>query len=244
MKALIGSTGFVGGALQRQTAFDELYASRNIDSIRGRQLDLVVCAGAYAEKWRANQDPVADMAALERLIDPLRELGCRRFVLISTVDVYQRPLGVDESAPADAAHPYGRHRRLLEEFVQETFPESFVLRLPALFGPGLKKNVVFDLLHDHQVDRIHPDSAYQYYSLAHLWEDIQRFIPLLNVATEPIPTRELSLRCFGRELTQYPPNQSPARYDFRTLHAQSGYLYDKATVLRELQEFVAGEREL
>ena len=243
MKALIGNTGFVGGALLEQTAFDAVYASRNIESIRGQQFDLIVCAGVYAEKWKANQDPVADMTALERLIDPLREVSCQRFVLISTVDVYERPLLVDESAPADATHPYGRHRRLLEEFVQARFPQSFVLRLPGLFGHGLKKNVIFDLLHDHQVERIHPDGAYQYYSLAHLWADIQRWIPLLNVATEPIATRELSLRCFGRELTAYPASP-PARYDVRTRHAPSGYLYDKATVLRELQEFVARERAL
>ena len=244
MRALIGSTGFVGGALQKQAEFDQLYSSRNIDSIRGKSFELVVCAGAYAEKWKANEDPVADMAAIERLIDPLREVACERFVLDSTVDVYQRPLGVDESAPADATQPYGRHRRLLEEFARETFPRCCVLRLPGLFGAGLKKNVIFDLLHDHQVDRIHPDGSYQYYPLAHLWADIQRWLPLLNVATEPIPTRELSLRAFGRELLQYPGRQPPARYDVRTLHSPSGYLYDKATVLRELQEFVAQERAL
>ena len=243
MKALIGNTGFVGGALSRQASFDALYASRNIGSIRGKQFELVVCAGASAEKWRANQDPDADRAAIERLIEPLREVGCERFVLISTVDVYERPQGVDESAPADAVHAYGRHRRMLEEFVQERFPRSFVLRLPGLFGHGLKKNLIFDLLHDHQVERIHPDGVYQYYPLAHLWADIQRWIPLLNVACEPIATRELALRCFGRELTAYPAS-APARYDFRTRHAPSGYLYDKAAVLRELQEFVAAERAL
>lgn len=243
MKALIGNTGFVGGALLRQTAFDAVYASRNIDSIRGQHFDLIVCAGVSAEKWKANQDPAADRLALERLIDPLREVSCQRFVLVSTIDVYQRPLLVDESSPADATHPYGRHRRLLEEFVQTRFPQSFVLRLPGLFEHGLKKNVIFDLLHDHQVERIHPDGVYQYYPLAYLWTDIQRWIPLLNVATEPIATRELSLRCFGRELTEYPASQ-PARYDVRTRHAPSGYLYDRTTVLRELQEFVARERAL
>jgi hypothetical protein len=244
MKALIGNTGFVGGTLARQANFDALYASRNIDSIRGREFELIVCAGMYAEKWRANRDPVADMTALERLIDPLRTVKCERFVLISTVDVYDRPFQIDESVPADATHPYGRHRRLLEEFVQERFAQSFVLRLPGLFGPGLKKNIIFDLLNDHEVDRIHPDGVYQYYPLAHLWTDIQRWIPVLNVACEPIATRELALRCFSRELSEYPPGVQPGRYDFRTRHAPSGYLYDKATVLRELQEFVAAERAL
>lgn len=244
MNALIGSTGFVGGALLQQAPFDELFHSSNIGGIKGRSWDLIVCAGTYAEKWKANQDPVADMTALERLIDPLREARAARFVLISTVDVYETPLGVDESVPADATQPYGRHRRLLEEFVREQFPHSQILRLPGLFGPGLKKNVIYDLLNEHQIERIHPDGSYQYYSLAHLWADIERGLPLLNVATEPISTRELSLRCFGRELAEYPPRTQPARYDFRTVHSPSGYLYDKETVLAELQQFIEEERAL
>ena len=47
--ALIGHTGFVGGVLKAQQPFDELYASRNIDAIRGKRFKLVVCAGAI--RW-------------------------------------------------------------------------------------------------------------------------------------------------------------------------------------------------
>jgi hypothetical protein len=250
--ALIGHTGFVGGVLKAQQPFDELYASRNIDSIRGKRFGLVICAGASAVKWKANQDPQADLAGIEKLLAPLREVEAERFVLISTVDVYERPLGVDEDWPADATHAYGRHRRLLEELVQERFSSgATILRLPGLFGPGLKKNVIHDLLNEHQVDRIHPDGVFQYYPLAHLSADIaaaiDRGIPLLNVATEPIATRELSLRCFGRELTDYPA-AAPARYDFRSKHAPlwggAHYLYGKDAVLAELKAFVAEERRL
>ena len=46
--ALIGSTGFVGGNLQRQAAFDDGYHSRNIESLAGKSYDLIVCAGAPA----------------------------------------------------------------------------------------------------------------------------------------------------------------------------------------------------
>jgi hypothetical protein len=53
--ALIGHTGFVGGHLSRQVAFDDLYNSKNIEHIAGKSYRLVVCCGASAVKWVANQ---------------------------------------------------------------------------------------------------------------------------------------------------------------------------------------------
>lgn len=244
---LIGSSGFVGGNLLRQTVFDSHYRSADIDSIRGQSFSSLVCAGVYAAKWKANQDPAADRAAIERLMAPLREVAADRFVLLSTVDVYESPIGVDESAPADARHAYGQHRALLEEFVRGRFPKSTIVRLPGLFGSGLKKNVIYDLLHDNQVEKINPEGVFQYYDLGHLWADVQRAqqqgIAVLNVATEPVATRELAQRCFGRLLAPGAGGTAP-RYDVRSLHAaawggQGGYLYDRETVLRELSEFVS-----
>src|SRR3954462_10163963 len=98
-RALIGATGFVGGTLLRQSSFSDLYHSRNIDEIRGRSYDLVVCAGARAEKWKANQDPETDRAAIARLSRPLAEARRGVGVLISTIDVYPEPVAVDEDTP-------------------------------------------------------------------------------------------------------------------------------------------------
>jgi nucleoside-diphosphate-sugar epimerase len=244
--ALIGATGFVGSSLRSQAPFDELYDSKNIGSIRGRTFDLVVCAGARAEKWKANRDPDADRAGIERLIDPLREVRATRFVLVSTVDVYPLPVEVDESTPIDPAQAsaYGRNRRLLEEFCALRFSAGIV-RLPGLFGPGLKKNAIYDLLHDNQVDEIQPESVYQFYDIRLLWQDIERAarngIGLLNVATEPVSMREIAERCFGRRLASSP--KPAARYDMRSRHAPlwggDHYLYGKERVLAALQVFVA-----
>ena len=42
---------------------------------------------------------------------------------------------------------YGRNRARLESWVRATFPEShLVVRLPGIFGPGMKKNIIFDLV--------------------------------------------------------------------------------------------------
>jgi nucleoside-diphosphate-sugar epimerase len=248
--ALIGSTGFVGGNLLRQAHFEALYHSRNIADIRGRRFDTVVCAGARAEKWKANQNPAADLHNIQSLADALEHVVAGRFVLISTVDVYPRPVGTDEESPIDpvCATAYGRHRYDLEQFARFRF-ETLVVRLPGLFGPGLRKNVIFDLLHDHEVENVHPAGVFQYYDLGRLWLDIQTALrndlTTLNVATEPIGTAELAAEVFGRSL---PPREgSAAKYDFRSRYADlfggsSGYLYRKGQVLEGLKRFVAEER--
>jgi hypothetical protein len=248
--ALIGHDGFIGKNLEAQAHFDE----KTDGALRPGRYDLVVCAGPPGEKWKANHDPGGDAAAIRRLIESLREVEAGKFVLLSTVDVYPRTEMVDEDAPIDAAAstPYGRHRRELELFCMERFGAT-VLRLPLLFGPGLNKNVLFDLLIDHQVENIHPDGVFQYYGVAHLWRDsniaLERGLSLLNLACEPIPTRELALRCFGRELTVY-PSAPPALYDLRSRHAPLwggqpfGYLYAKDRMLQEIADFVEKERAL
>src|SRR5688572_11586239 len=96
--ALIGHTGFVGGTLHRQFRFDDQYTSSNIASIAGRAYDLVVCAGAPAEKWRANADPEGDRERLAKLSEPLARAKIGELILISTIDVYPTPRGVTEES--------------------------------------------------------------------------------------------------------------------------------------------------
>jgi nucleoside-diphosphate-sugar epimerase len=246
--ALIGHTGFVGQNLRAAIAFDVVVSSSNVEDLRGRSFDLVVCAGARAEKWKANRDPDGDLAGIERLLAVLREVRAQRFVLVSTVDVFERPIDVDESAAADAHHPYGRHRRLLEALCAHHF-DALVIRLPALFGPGLKKNALYDLLHDNQVERIHPHSTYQFYDLRWLWPDVERArqagLNLVHLATEPIAMGDIAVRCFGRALAA--PDAQPARYDVRSRHAAlwggaNGYLRSREEVLAALDSFVRQER--
>lgn len=247
--ALVGYTGFVGRNLLAQHEFGELYNSSNIGEVRGRSFDLVVIAAARAEKWRINQEPRKDAAELASLKRHLAAVRADRAVLISTVDVYSSPRGVDEGTPieTEGLHAYGRHRYELERFIANTFPRPHVLRLPALFGDGLKKNVIFDLLHDNGVDRINSAGEFQYYDLSHLWRDVERVIgndlALLNVATAPIATSKIACEILGRPFDQQPEGTTAARYDFRSLHAdlwggRDGYLYSREQVLADLRRFL------
>ncbi len=244
--AVIGVTGFVGGTLARTLRVDAGYHSRNIETIAGKHYDLILCAGAPAEKWRANQQPHADRATIQRLIDALATVEARRVVLVSTVDVFGMPSGVDEDTPVDreAATPYGRHRYDLEQMVAGRFAHT-ILRLPALFGPGLKKNLVFDLLHGRPSDGVSLDSVFQWYDLARLTEDLRLALaadlPLVHLAVEGISVRRLAAECFGLTLPER--EARPVRYDLQTRHAavfdgRGRYLEDAACVSARLRSFV------
>jgi len=249
--ALIGHTGFVGGNLLRQTQFDDLYNSSNIESIAGRHYGTIVCSGAPAEKWKANQAPEQDRESLGRLKRALGGATAGKVILISTVDVYPSPQGVDESTPIDleAAQPYGRHRLELERFVADHF-EALIVRLPGLFGPGLKKNIIFDFLHDNLVDKVHSDAVFQFYDLQHLWRDITTArahdLPLVNFATEPTSVADVAQVAFGRHFENRPTATAP-RYDVRSQHAalfggHGGYLHDRDSVLDGMAAFVRQSR--
>lgn len=250
--ALVGSTGFVGGELQLQTSFDEGFHSTDIETIRGRSYDLLVCAGAPAEKWKANREPERDRESLARLMSCLADVRATRAVLISTADVYPVPAGVDERTPVDpaAGHPYGRHRYELERFFMDRF-DTLVLRLPGLWGRGIKKNVIYDFLHGNALDAICPDSVYQFYPLMRLWADINTCwahgLTLVNTATEPVSVRDVAREAFGTDFVN-PKATSAARYDLHTVHAaafgRSGpYLMTRREVLDGIRDFVTLMRE-
>lgn len=246
--ALIGHTGFVGGNLADQRTYDDLYNSATVGGMAGRSFGTVVMSAAKAEKWRANLDPEADRAHIGDLESILESFSCERLVLISTVDVYGRPVGVDETTPIEieGLHPYGRHRYQLEQTARALHPTT-VVRLPALFGPGLKKNVIFDLLTDNAVEKIHALGSFQYYDLAHVTEDVDRAVAsgesLVNIVSEPIITRDLAREAFGIDFVNEPEGATPASYDVRTIHPSDDtahYTYSRARVLDELRAFVGG----
>ena len=249
---LIGHTGFVGTNLKQQRPFDDLYRSTNIEEIRGRRYDLMVCSGVSAAKWLANKAPDEDRAAIDRLLANLLSVQAERAVLISTVDVYPTAANVDESFDCGSLpnHAYGRNRLHVETALREAFPNLFVMRLPALFGPGLKKNVIYDLLHDNCLDVINPESVFQYYDMTSISHDLdvvlRHQVPLINLATEPVATRVIQRRFFPDATIGSEPAPAAA-YDIRSRHAglfgqQNGYRFSANEVLSRLSAYIDSER--
>lgn len=144
---LVGSTGFVGGNLAAAGRFTRQYHSTNVQEGFGADNDLVVYAGVPAAMYLANQDPEADLAVMRAARENLRRLAPRRLVLISSVCVFADSRGrTEQDAPVPGQlAAYGANRLQLEQWVRQDFPDAHILRLPALYGLGLKKNFLYDL---------------------------------------------------------------------------------------------------
>ena len=144
---LVGSTGFVGGNLLAAHPFDAAYHSTDVQNGFGRDNGLVVYAGVPAAMYLANADPAADLAVMAAARENLRRLAPKKVVLISSICVFADSRGkteADEPTPEGLA-PYGANRLQLERWVREDWPDALIVRLPALYGKGLKKNFLYDL---------------------------------------------------------------------------------------------------
>lgn len=148
MDCIIGHSGFVGGHLIRQHDFMGRFNTRNIKSAAGQSFETVVCAAAPGSMMEANRAPERDRDRIDALIGQLAEIHADRMILISSIAVLAEFAGQDdESSEAfQQTIAYGHHRRVLEKFCADHFAECLIVRLPALFGAGLRKNFIFDLL--------------------------------------------------------------------------------------------------
>lgn len=149
MKILVGYTGFVGSNIALHCNFDYYYNSVNITEAYGTNPDLLVYAGVPAQKFMANKFPEKDMGFINDAIDNIKKINPKKIVLISTIDVYNSPISVNESTVinVDENEPYGRNRFLLEKWVMDNFDDYLIVRLPALYGRNIKKNFIYDLIH-------------------------------------------------------------------------------------------------
>lgn len=253
-RCLIGYTGYVGSTLLRDTDFDDLYNSSNIQTIHNKEYDLVVCAAAPAVKWKANQAPQEDLDNIQSLMDSLKNIRATKFVLISTVDVYRIPVNVDEDTVIEPEHTeaYGKHRYYLEQFVKNTFDNHLIIRLPGLFGKGLKKNFIYDLIHDNALHLTHYQSEFQFYNMEHLWSDIQKTleysISLVNFSSEPVSANEIAKQALGIPFVNE-TEKLPVRYNMKskfadTLSSEStnSYMKSKKEILTEISSFILEER--
>lgn len=253
MAALVGFSGFVGTTLRtaRPAQFVDLFNSKNFTEMVGCSFDDIVCAGIDARKWLANKEPVADLERIDALLDVLDRTEAGRLTLVSTVDVYGEPgEGPNENSDPRPGHAYGRNRlhaeQRLIDGVGRRFGEVRVVRLPALFGAGLKKNALFDLMHDNDVGKIDPRGTFQFYNMSSLADDIEASWReegvVRNLVTPPCQMKDLVERLFPEQAdrvgAEVAEGAIPARYDVRTRFHASGYICSNESLFECLEAFV------
>jgi hypothetical protein len=161
MKILIGNSGLIGTTLKDYITFDYEFNSKNIDELRDVQTDIsteLYLACLPATKWQVNQQPQRDLENIFKILDIISKKQYGTIVLYSTIDVYHdAPAESDESYELTVSTPsYGSNRLFFEKMVKSTlsYQKLLILRLPALFGKHIKKNILFDLLNDNNINKI------------------------------------------------------------------------------------------
>lgn len=227
--AIVGYTGLVGGNLYKQYKknykYIDLFNSKNISKIKKKSLyKKIICAGLPAEKWKANKFPKKDKLNTLKLIKNLKKSKTEKFILISTIDV-------------NFKHTYGKNRMYLENFVKKNFKNYSVVRLPGVFGEGLKKNVIYDLINKNQLEKIYYNDRYQWYDLSLLKKNIEEIEKkkknLYEFYSEPIINRDI-IKLFNTKY-KFKKRTEPIIYKFKP---KNGYFFDKKYILKRINKFL------
>jgi sugar phosphate isomerase/epimerase len=253
MKAIIGYTGFVGSHIKDNIDLPcDFYNSKNIHEIIGKEYEIVYFAGLPATKWMINKEPEKDINNMLKIQQYLSKASIQKFVLISTIDVYDKNKQLqDEKVTKVTEESYGKHRFIMEEWVKINYDDYHIIRLPALFGVGLKKNIIYDLLNINIIDynyyydvknilsTISPFTFFQWYDINDLITDInytiKKNIQIINLFSETILTLDLIKECFPN-YTNYIKNNasSPIIYNYKT----NFYIKDKNTIFTKLNKYI------
>ena len=173
MSYLLGGEGFVGSAYARlfhsQGIEHKVITRTNYDSFKDTACDVLINANGNSRKYMANRDPLWEFdASVRSTAESLANFKAEKYVLLSSGDVYpdqSSPELTQEDLPIDVSRVsrYGLHKYLGEQLVQGAHRNWLVFRMGGFVGPGLKKNPVYDMLHNDPV-WLAPGSQLQFIS--------------------------------------------------------------------------------
>ena len=247
--AIIGARGFIGGHLASRYQSKERYDRQNIQDLDHSRADLFIIASAPAAKWIANSNPEADSENIDSLIASLQPLADKNCVLISTIDVF--PTGTtfyeDTPIPTDISEAYGRNRSRLESAVRELSASTLILRLPGMYGPGLKKNLIYDLASGKSVTGVNPESTFQFYDVRNLFGHIEICLRLgmefAHLATEPVSVAQIYEFCFSQNApdceTQRISYSMQTRYAHPLAGREGQYLSNSQEILDGIRNWIS-----
>lgn len=244
-RGLVGYTGTVGKNLLNQVYISNLYNSSNIENIKNEHFDELILSCLPATKWMINKNPEIDDKNIDNLINILKTVSAKFIIVISTIDVY--PIKDNKSNEDTIINimdcdTYGKNRLKFERFIIEHFQNYLIVRLPGLFGDYLKKNIIYDLINNNNINNINNKSIFQWYFMDNLYNDILKFknknYQIVNLFTEPIITEEIVNLFFSDKKNILSNNINSIKYNLQTKYSESNYFYTKEQILNELKIYI------
>lgn len=151
--AVVGADGFVGSALMRALSRRAGLVVTGVtrssyEEARGERFDVLINSAMPAARLWAKTHPHDDFVeTVKKTADLVYDWQYEKFVQVSSV-----------SARSQLDTVYGRHKAAAEQLCP---PSSLVARLGPLYGQGLKKGVLIDMLQGHVV-YVDGDSRYAF----------------------------------------------------------------------------------
>lgn len=133
--------------------YDEIFSEEKFDIC-------INCSGA-ASVPESIKNPQRDFnlntASIFKQLDAIRlnQPNCK-YIHISSAAVYGNPksLPIKEDHPLNPISPYGKHKKMAEDILEEFYSQFNIkccsLRVFSAYGPGLKKQLFWDLYQKHK----------------------------------------------------------------------------------------------
>jgi nucleoside-diphosphate-sugar epimerase len=211
--AVIGARGFAGSFL----ASDLLQRGHKIvpvlssTPLPGDAFDVVLdCNGDSRRFWAEENAEESFQANVVSVVARATRLRCRKYLYLSTIDVYGDNCDNLALTTEDAAidliniDAYGLQKYLAEQIVVHYCRRPLILRLGTLIGPGLRKNPIYDAL-NHAPIRQTRSSTLSLLDLRTLAESIAALLAadvvgIFNLTGTPSISIDRILRAVGSRI--------------------------------------------
>ena len=147
--------------------------------------------------------------------------------MISTIDVHNNK------------ETYGKNRKKLEIFIKKNFSDYLIIRLPAVFGQGIKKNILYDLLNNNQIFKINKEDKYQWFDLSLLYKEIQKlkknnnYNKIVELYSPPISNHQII-----KYFPQFKINKKKSKSVNYKVRPENGFYKDKKFILNRIKLFI------
>jgi hypothetical protein len=261
LNAIIGYDTLVGSNLLQFYKFDNFYNSNNFKDAKNKSFDIMYFCNIPYIKLHSNKYSDEYPIVIKNIIDILDTINVNKFILISTIDVYKNvnsQLDEDYKINFNENNNYSKNIFLFEEYIKNRYQDHYIIRLPKVFGHGLKKNIIYDLIHNNNVNNISLNSIFQWYYLDWLKNDIdiilKNNIRVCNFFTEPVNTYKI-IKVFKNiyeidyefQIEYLGYNNSNIKYDMYSKYSHffgndKKYIRKEIDILNSLSDYLKFEK--
>ena len=128
----------------------------------------------------------------------------------------------------------------------KNFDNFLIIRLTALVGKHLKKNILYDIKNKFQLDKINKNSVYQYYPIDNLSKDVEKLSneknKVIHLNSEPIKVCEI-LNDNNLSLLDGGLIKKKELYNLKSIYSKKymnirSYFYNKKKILSYIKKYL------